>query len=159
MEETFMQRTRVSQGLVPAILAVVALALAGCATSGSSMADSNAMMKDTEAGMAPMAPAMAMDPMKSERAAIDRFGSFAHLQMRDAMNHLPGPNAPVDFDKPPFVTTGLGPHGETVMYYNFDIQSTASAPIYSGPGESLPWHPSNVCLKGKPPLRILRAYQ
>ena len=36
----------------------------------------------------------------------------------------------MDFDKPPFVTTGLGPHGETVMYYNFDVQSTTPAPIY-----------------------------
>ena len=53
-----------------------------------------------------------------------------HLQVRDSMNGLPGPNKPVDFDKGPFVTTGLGPKGETVMYYNFDVQSTTPAPIY-----------------------------
>ena len=46
------------------------------------------------------------------------------------MNHLPAANMPVDFDKAPFVTTGLGPRGETVMYYNFDVQSTTPAPIY-----------------------------
>jgi len=118
MEETSMQRKGITSRLVVAFLAAVALALAGCATSGGGMAKSG------------MAPAMAMDPMKSEHAAIDRFGAAAHLQMRDAMNHLPGANQPVDFDKPPFVTTGLGPHGETVMYYNFDVQSTTPAPIY-----------------------------
>jgi hypothetical protein len=76
-------------------------------------------------------PMMAMDPMKAEHASIDRFSSAAgHLQVRDAMNGLPGPNQPVDFDKGPFVTTGLGPKGETVMYYNFDVQPTTPAPIY-----------------------------
>ncbi|MGA2615487.1 MAG: hypothetical protein ABSG38_18770 [Spirochaetia bacterium] len=84
---------------------------------------------------APMAetmhPMMGMDPMKSEHVAIDRFSATAgHLQMRDSMSHLSGANQPVDFDKPPFVTTGLDPHGEVVMYYNFDVQSTTPAPIY-----------------------------
>ena len=73
-----MQRTGITSRLAVAFLAAVALALAGCATSGGGMAKSG------------MAPAMAMDPMKSEHAAIDRFGAAAHLQMRDAMNHLPG---------------------------------------------------------------------
>jgi hypothetical protein len=27
------------------------------------------------------------------------------------------------------VTTGLGPHGEVVTYYNFEVQSTTPAPI------------------------------
>ncbi len=111
------------------VLSLAAAVLAGCATSGT-MASDKTMMKDQNAGMSPMAPAMAMDPMKSQQVSIDRFGSGAHLQMRDAMNHLPGPNMPVDFDVLPFVTTGLGPHGETVMYYNFDVQSTTPAPIY-----------------------------
>ncbi len=69
--------------------------------------------------------------MKSEHVSVDRFSAAAgHLQMRDAINHLPGPNQPVDFDQPPFVTTGFGPHGADRVYYNFDVQSTTPAPIY-----------------------------
>ncbi|MGD0724553.1 MAG: hypothetical protein ABSB63_03215 [Spirochaetia bacterium] len=123
-----MQRRGITHRFGLAVLAAAAFAFAGCATTGAAMAGDKAMMKDEKTGMAPMAKAM--DPMMSAHAAIDRFGSTAHLQMRDAMNHLPGPDAPVDFDKPPFVTTGLGPHGETVVYYNFDVQSTTPAPIY-----------------------------
>lgn len=93
------------------------LALAGCVSTGG--------MKPPKSMM------MGMDPAKSEHVSIDRFSATAgHLQVRDGMNKIPGPNQPVDFDKPPFVTTGLGPHGEVVMYYNFDVQPTAPAPIY-----------------------------
>ena len=100
------------------------LAVAGCATAGAGMTADKGMMSGNAARMA-------MDPMAARMAVIDRFSAAAgHLQMRDAMNHLPGANAPVDFDQPPFVTTGFGPHGETVMYYNFDAQSTTPAPIY-----------------------------
>ncbi len=103
-----------------AACAAAFLALAGCASTGG--------MTEKTATAHPM---MAMDPMRSEHAVIDRFGSAAgHLQMRDSMNDLPGPNQPVDFDVLPFVTTGLGPHGEVVMYYTFDVQSTTPAPIY-----------------------------
>ena len=69
--------------------------------------------------------------MKSGHVPIDRFSAAAgHLQMRDGMNMIPAANQPVDFDNPPFVTTGLGPHGEIVSYYNFDVQTTTPAPIY-----------------------------
>ena len=90
-----------------AAFVAASLALTGCASTGGSMAGKNTMTKAM----------MAMDPMKSEHAVIDRFSSAAgHLQVRDGMNHLPGPNQPVDFDVPPFITTGLGPHGEVVTY-------------------------------------------
>jgi len=103
--------------LAVAAFAASGLVLAGCASTSGTITTMHSMM--------------AMDPMKSEHVSIDRFSSAAgHLQMRDSMNHLPGPNQLVDFDVPPFVTTGLGPHGEVVMYYNFDIQSTTPAPIY-----------------------------
>jgi hypothetical protein len=123
-------------GLFGAPVLAVTLALAGCASTGGSMANDKSTMgqgamgeKTAMAGS--VQPMMAMDPMKSEHAVIDRFSAAAgHLQMRNSMNHLPGPNQPVDFDVPPFVTTGLGPHGEVVMYYNFDVQSTTPAPIY-----------------------------
>jgi hypothetical protein len=108
-----------------AAFAAASLAIAGCASTAGSMRSA------TEPMTKPMHAMMAMDPVKSEQALIDRFGpSAGHLQVRDGMNGLPGPNQPVDFDRPPFVTTGLGPHGETVMYYNFDVQSTTPAPIY-----------------------------
>lgn len=118
-----MQTSQFVPRIMAAGVAALALTFTGCATSAGTMMADKGMAKDTMA--------MMMDPMKAERASIDRFnGAAGHLQMRDAMNHLPGPNAPVDFDMPPFVTTGLGPHGETVMYYNFDVQATAPAAIY-----------------------------
>ena len=76
-----------------------------------------------------------------ETAMIDRFSAEAgHLFVRDSVNGLPGPNEPIDFDKEPFVTKGLGPHGEYVSYYNFDVQPTEPAPIYVlfREGESMP---------------------
>ena len=112
--------------LVPlgfSLFMAASLALAGCVSTAGAMA-SKSMAGE-------MKPMMAMDPMKSEHVPIDRFSAAAgHLQMRDGMNMIPEANQPVDFDKPPFVTTGLGPHGETVSYYNFDAQSTTPAPIY-----------------------------
>jgi hypothetical protein len=118
------QISRFIRNIMAAGIPALALSFAGCATSGGAMMADKGMMKEK-------ASMMAMDPMKAERASIDRFSAAAgHLQMRDSMNRLPGPNQPVDFDKPPFITTGLGPHGETVTYYNFDVQSTTPAPIY-----------------------------
>jgi hypothetical protein len=117
--------TKISRvaGSVAVVIAAAILSLAAC-TTGKPMARQDDMM-GTQPAM------MAMDPMKAEHVAIDRFSSAAgHLQVRDAMNALPGPDQPVDFDRPPFVTTGLGPHGETASYYNFDVQSTTPAPIY-----------------------------
>jgi len=63
---------------------------------------------------------------------VDRFSDkAAHLQLRTADNHLPGPNEPVDFDSGPFITQGLSPTtGKPVRYYNFDVQTTTPAPVY-----------------------------
>ncbi len=117
-----MQTSQFVPRVLAAGIAALALIVTGCATTAGTMTADKGMMKESP---------MMMDPMKAERVSIDRFSSASgHLQMRDSMNHLPGPNVPVDFDTPPFVTTGLGPHGETVMYYNFDVQPTIPAPIY-----------------------------
>ena len=71
------------------------------------------------------------DPEKAEVASIDRFSATAgHLQVRTATNGLPAANAAIDFDKGPFITKGFGPAGQTVIYYNFDLQPTTPAPIY-----------------------------
>ncbi|MDB4956346.1 MAG: hypothetical protein JWO36_3915 [Myxococcales bacterium] len=63
--------------------------------------------------------------------SIDRFSSDAgHLLIRDAHNGLPGPDQPIDFDGPPFLTQGLGPNGAPVRYYNFDVQSDSPSTLF-----------------------------
>jgi hypothetical protein len=81
------------------------------------------------------------DPDTAARVEVDRFSASAgHLQVRTPENGLPGPNEPIDFDVEPFITRGLGPNGESVRYYNFDVQPLAPAPIYVlfREGESTP---------------------
>ncbi|MFB6354549.1 MAG: hypothetical protein ABEJ92_10750 [Halobacteriales archaeon] len=74
----------------------------------------------------------AMDPADAPRASIDRFSEAAGtLMVRSAENGLPGPDEPIDFDRAPFLTRGLGPDGGHVSYYNFDVRPTAPAPIYA----------------------------
>src|ERR1700733_9344605 len=78
-----------------------------------------------------VSPHRPLDPATAPKAFVDRFSQAAgHLQVRTAANHLPGPNAPVNFDQGPFVTHGFGPHGEHVTYYNFDVQPLVPAPLY-----------------------------
>jgi hypothetical protein len=63
--------------------------------------------------------------------SVDRFSdAFAHLFKRSANPSFPAPNAPIDCDQGPFITHGLGPDGEKVVYYNFDVLPTTPAPIY-----------------------------
>ncbi len=72
-----------------------------------------------------------VDPDTADVVSVDRFSMEAgHLFVRTEENGLPGPNEPVDFDMEPFITKGLGPNGELVSYYNFDVQPTEPAPIY-----------------------------
>ena len=73
-----------------------------------------------------------VDPDQAPIAAVDRFSKeAAHLQLRTADNHIPGPNEPVNFDTGPFLTQGWSPStGKVVRYYNFDVQSTTPAPVY-----------------------------
>jgi hypothetical protein len=71
------------------------------------------------------------DISSAEKVSIDRFSDEAGtLMVRNASNGLPAANAPVNFDQEPFITKGLGPTGEVVEYYNFDVQTTSPAPIY-----------------------------
>ncbi|KAB1194021.1 hypothetical protein GJR96_11470 [Haloferax sp. MBLA0076] len=72
------------------------------------------------------------DPESAPRATVDRFSEAAGtLMVRTDENGLPGPDEAVDFDGGPFITQGLGPDGEVVRYYNFDVQATTPAPIYA----------------------------
>jgi hypothetical protein len=71
------------------------------------------------------------DPATAPRVSVDRFSATAGmLFVRSATNGLPAANAPIDMDTGPFITTGLGPAGEHIKYYNFDVQPTAPAPIF-----------------------------
>ena len=73
----------------------------------------------------------AKDPTKATVVSVDRFSdAFAHLFKRSANASFPAPNAPVDFDQGAFITDGLGPSGEKITYYNFDVLPAAPAPIY-----------------------------
>jgi len=84
---------------------------------------------------------MGVDPNTAERAEIDRFSEAAGtLFVRDGSNGLPAANQAINFDMAPFITQGLGPGGEVVRYYNFDVQPTESAPIFVlfKEGESTP---------------------
>jgi len=72
-----------------------------------------------------------VDPDTAMKASIDRFSMNAgHLFVRDSSNGLPGPNEPINFDMEPFISMGLGPAGEFISYYNFDVQPTTPAPIF-----------------------------
>lgn len=67
----------------------------------------------------------------ADRAVIDRFSDQAgHLFNRNQNPALPAADAPINFDQGPFITRGFGPSGEKVSYYNFDVQSEKTAPIY-----------------------------
>ncbi len=82
-----------------------------------------------------------LDPDEAPKAVVDRFSDEAGtLFIRDASNGLPGSNEAINFDQAPFITKGLGPNGEIIQYYNFDVQPTTPAPIYVlfKEGESMP---------------------
>lgn len=107
--------------------AALAFPAAGCldGNGNDSMNGDGALNDGSNGGM------QAMDPAGAPRASIDRFSDKPGTLMRRSQNSaLPGPDEPIDFDQPPFITRGLGPQGERVEYYNFDVQPTAPAPIY-----------------------------
>lgn len=73
----------------------------------------------------------AKDPTAAEKATIDRFSDNAGtLMQRSSNSDLPGENEPINFDAAPFITKSLGPDGQKVEYYNFDVQPLTPAPIY-----------------------------
>lgn len=71
------------------------------------------------------------NPDQAEVVMVDRFSDEAGvLFQRSGNNQLPAANAPINFDMAPFITKGLGPGGELVEYYNFDVQPLNPIPIY-----------------------------
>lgn len=124
------------------ILAVVGgttvVALAGCLSSGDDgdeASGDDSMGTESTNNESTAGDSMgteSMNPEEASRAEIDRFSEEAGtLMIRDEMNDLPGPDEPIDFDQGPFLTQGLGPDGQVVAYYNFDVQPTEPAPIYA----------------------------
>ena len=102
-------------------IAVMGLSLAACKKDE---------MEDMSSNNTPNA-GPAVDPSTAPRVSVDRFSMDAgHLFVRDGTNGLPDANAPIDLDQAPFITKGLGPNGEHVEYYNFDVMPTAPAPIW-----------------------------
>jgi hypothetical protein len=73
-----------------------------------------------------------VNPDKAPIAAVDRFSQkAAMLLVRSADNDLPGADEPIDFDTPALSTFGLSPKGDSVLYYDLDVQGTTPAPIYA----------------------------
>jgi hypothetical protein len=66
----------------------------------------------------------AVAPRVPERASvvtIDRFSDAAGHSFRRSLDPtLPAPNAPIDFDAPPFYLEGFAPDGKIARYYRFD---------------------------------------
>ncbi|MDX1748038.1 MAG: hypothetical protein R3324_19060, partial [Halobacteriales archaeon] len=94
------------------VMALAVVALAGCEDNGTEPMD-------------------VLDPNEAPRATVDRFSDDAGMLFRrSAVPELPAAGEPVDFDQAPFITQGLGPDGQPVRYYNFDVQPTAPAPIW-----------------------------
>lgn len=74
---------------------------------------------------------VAKDPTTAEKVSVDRFSDEAAVLMKRSANEaMPAVNAPVNFDEAHFKTQSLGPDGQIVRYYNFDVQALAPAPIY-----------------------------
>jgi len=81
------------------------------------------------------------DPATAPRVSVDRFSADAGtLMVRDGLNGLPAANVAINFDQAPFLTKGLGPTGQIVEYYNFDVMPTAAIPIFVcfAPGATSP---------------------
>lgn len=71
------------------------------------------------------------NPATAERATIDRFSEeHGTLMVRTADNGMPEAGIPIQFDQAPFLTQSLGPDGQVVKYYNFDVQPLIPIPIY-----------------------------
>lgn len=123
---------------------VVSLALAACSSSNNGAAPTNdgggqndgATPTSDAGGQSPEASSSggdggAKNPDNAPVVSVDRFSdAFAHLFKRSANSSFPAANAPIDCDQGPFITHGLGPNGEKVAYYNFDVLPTTPAPIY-----------------------------
>ncbi|MFC6973519.1 hypothetical protein ACFQL1_00730 [Halomicroarcula sp. GCM10025709] len=96
---------------------------------GDSMDDGGDSMDD--GGDSMDGGASPTDPADAPRATVDRFSDSAGTLHRRSQNgDLPGPDEAIDFDSL-FLVRGYGPDGDSIEYYDFDVQPTESAPIYA----------------------------
>lgn len=66
-----------------------------------------------------------------EFVAVDRFSDDAGTMLRRSVDPgLPAPNEPIDYDSD-FLNHSLGPDGQDVSYYMFDVVPLLSAPVYA----------------------------
>ncbi len=64
-------------------------------------------------------------------AEVDRFSNEAGNFFRRSNDpELPGANEPINFDDARFLLAGIGPNGERISFYHFDVRSLTPAPIY-----------------------------
>lgn len=64
-------------------------------------------------------------------AEVDRFSDAAgHFFRRSEHPDLPAAGQPVDFDRPRFLHRGVGPDGERVVFYVFDVCPAVAPPVY-----------------------------
>jgi len=69
-----------------------------------------------------LAASQPVDPDHAPIAAVDRYSDSAGtLLRRSADMRLPGPNEPIDFDRPPLTNLGFSPTGEPTLYYRLDV--------------------------------------
>jgi hypothetical protein len=114
------------------LVALFAVAACGTSNNGNGPAPTN----DAGGGVGAEASsggshAGAKNPDTAPIVSVDRFSNvFAHLFKRSANSSFPAANAAIDCDQGPFITHGLGPAGEKVAYYNFDVLPTTPAPIF-----------------------------
>ena len=72
----------------------------------------------------------ALLPVFNLLVPIDRFSdTAATFFRRSQVNNMPDPNEPIDFDAL-FIEKMLGPNGEQVQVYNFDVRTPVPAPVY-----------------------------
>lgn len=87
------------------------------------------------------------DPATADAVPIDRFSdAYAHAFRRSQDPSLPGPNAPIDFDVGRLLTRALGPRGERITQYSFDVHDRAPIvlyhTLYASTRELVPGQPS-----------------
>jgi hypothetical protein len=114
-----------------ALGAIASLALVACSTNNNAASPPNDAGGQASERSVSASDSGAKNPNTAPVASVDRFSdAFAHLFKRSANPALPAANAPIDCDQGPFITRGLGPSGQHVAYYNFDVLPTTPAPIY-----------------------------
>ncbi|MGD8600780.1 MAG: hypothetical protein PVF90_01110 [Gemmatimonadota bacterium] len=83
---------------------------------------------DDNTGPEPPTP---LDPATAPRVTVDRFSDEAATLFKRSENAaFPAAGEAIDLDEAPFITQGLGPDGQVVRYYNFDVMPTEPAPIF-----------------------------